>query len=73
MQVSGRLTRENKCIRRAKASEAYDGQECAGIRHIAARSLDTEKVGHGFKNMADVCQVPNRIAHTICEIAASEA
>ena len=31
-----------------KAIEVYNGQECAEIRHTAARSLDTEKVGHGF-------------------------
>ena len=68
MQFGGRLT-EKKKLRRARANEAHDGQECLGIRHIAARSLDTEKVGHGFKNKFDV---PNRIARAICEIAASE-
>ena len=31
--------------KKAKASEVYDGQECAEIRHTAARSLDTEKKG----------------------------
>ena len=39
----------------AKASEAHDGQKCVEIRHTATRSLDTETVGHGFKNMFEVC------------------
>ena len=47
-------------MRRAKAREAYDGQKCAEIRHTAARSLDTERVGHGFKNMYKVCAKTNR-------------
>ena len=46
----------------------YDGQECAEIRHTAARSLDTEKVGHGSFFFPSV---QYRIA-TICGIAASE-
>ena len=33
----------------------YDGQECADKRHTEARSLDTEKVGHGFKKAFEVC------------------
>ena len=47
MQFGSRLT-EKKKLRRARASEAHDGQECAGIRYIAARILDTQQVGHGF-------------------------
>ena len=66
IQFGGRLT-EKEYVKRAKTSEAYDGPECAGIRHISAHSLDTEKVGHGFKNKKQ--RVPNRIARTICEIA----
>ena len=38
-----------------KASEAYDGQDRAEIRHTAARSLGTEMVGHGLKNMFEMC------------------
>ena len=61
-----RLT-SRKNGKRAKASEVYDGQECAEIRqHTAARSLDTEKVGQGFFFF----QVQYRIA-AICGIAAS--
>ena len=47
----------------------YDGQECAEIRHTAARSLDAEKVEHGLKTMFGSVQY--RIA-TICGIMASE-
>ena len=46
----------------------HDGQECAEKRHTAARSLDTEKVGHGFFFFYGV---QYRIA-TICGIAVSE-
>ena len=52
MQVGGRLSKKH--TRRAKASEAYDRQEFAEIRHTEARSLGTEKVGHAFKNMSEV-------------------
>ena len=31
------------------------------MRYIAARSLDAEKVGHGFKNMFDVCQTESLV------------
>ena len=51
----GRLTKKTIYEKRAKASEPY-GQECAETRHAAARSLDTGKVEHGFKNMFEVCQ-----------------
>ena len=37
-----------------RLSEACDRQECAEIWHTSARSLDTEKVEHGFKNMFEV-------------------
>ena len=39
-------------------SEVHGGQECAEIRHTAAHSLDTEKVGHGFFFFK--CAIPNR-------------
>ena len=56
MQFGGcRLTKKN--VRGAKASEGYDVHEYAGIRHIAACRLDTEKVGYGFKTMFDVCLI----------------
>ena len=45
--------------KRAKASEAYDAQKFTEIRHTAARSLDTEKMGHGFI-FFQVCAMPNR-------------
>ena len=50
-ESGGRLTKK---LIRAKASEPHDGQECAKIRHTSARSLDTEKVEDGFKNMFEV-------------------
>lgn len=43
--------------RKTKASKVYDGQKFAKVRHTAARGLDTEKVGHGFENMHEVCQM----------------
>ena len=55
--------------KKAKASEVYDGQECAEIRHTAARSLDTEK--KGGTRIFFFSSVQYRIA-TICGIAASE-
>ena len=35
---------KKKNMRRAKASEAFDRQECAEIQRTATSSLDTEKV-----------------------------
>ena len=66
VQSGGRFTRN---IRRAKASEACDGQESADIRHTAPHSLDAEKVGHGFKNVFEVCKTESL---RLYEIAASE-
>ena len=65
-KFGGRLTK-NFFQKRAKASEAYDGQECAEIRHTAARSLDTER----WTRILFFGSVQYRIA-TICGIAASE-
>ena len=60
MQFGGRLTK--LFFKEGKLERSYDGQECTGIRHIiAARSLDTEKVGHGFKNKFDVCQTESLV------------
>ena len=56
--------------KKAKASEVYDGQECAEIRHTAARSLDTEQKG-GTRILFFWGSVQYRIA-AICGIAASE-
>ena len=44
--------------------------ECAEIGHTASRSLDTEKVGNGIKNMFELCNIES--LRTICEITASE-
>ena len=43
--------------KRAKASDVYDGRECAEIRHTTARSVDTEKVADFFFFK---CAIPNR-------------
>ena len=59
--------RLRKNEKRPTSSEGYDGQECAEIRHTAAHSLDTKKVGHG---RLFFLSVQYRIA-TICGIAAS--
>ena len=50
-KFGGRFTNKKK---RTKASEQHDGQECAEMWHTSARSLDTEKVEHGFKNMLEM-------------------
>lgn len=47
-----------------------DGQEFARMRPISGRSLDTVRVGHGFKTTL-TC-VPNIIARIISKIAVSE-
>ena len=39
-------------------------------RHTAARGLDTENAGHGFKNMFEVGTIES-LRRTIYEIAAS--
>ena len=63
------LAELRKNEKNTKASEVYDGQACAEVRHTAARSLDTEKVGHGFFFSFKCAKY--RVA-SICGIAASE-
>ena len=64
MKFDGRFT-SKKYIKR-ETSKAYVGQECAEIRYTAARSLDTEEVGHGFKNLLGVRKTELYILRNRC-------